>query len=114
RVPGADHLQEGEPAHAFVRPHDVRFVGTNGDGSGDRTRVQATVERIVTLSWFSRVILRLPDEQVLTAELPNEELEGIELGSTVAVDLRRARAFESAGGSASVSANAEGAGPDPA
>ena len=66
RVPGADHLQEGEPAHAFVRPHDVRFVRTNGDGSGDRTEVKATVERIVSLSWFSRVILRLPDEQVLT------------------------------------------------
>jgi sulfate transport system ATP-binding protein len=97
RVPGADHLQEGEAAHAFVRPHDVRLVRTNGDGSGDRTQVQATVERIVTLSWFSRVILRLPDEQVLTAELPNEELEGIELGSVVSVDLRRAKAFHSAG-----------------
>jgi sulfate transport system ATP-binding protein len=95
RVPGADHLAEGSPAHAFVRPHDVRLVRTNGDGSGDRTEVKATVERIVTLSWFSRVILRLPDEQVLTAELPNEELEGIELGSTVSVDLRRAKAFHS-------------------
>ena len=49
----------------------------------------------MSLSWFSRVILRLPDEQVLTAELPNEELEGIELGSTVSVDLRRAKAFQS-------------------
>jgi hypothetical protein len=27
--------------------------------------------------------------------LPNEELEGIELGSTVSVDLRRAKAFHS-------------------
>jgi sulfate transport system ATP-binding protein len=93
RVPGADHLSEGEPAHAFVRPHDVRL---KTQSNGDTTAVRATVERIVTLSWFSRVILRLPDQQVLTAELPNEELEGIELGSTVSVDLRRAKAFHSA------------------
>jgi hypothetical protein len=56
--------------------------------------VRATVERIVTLGWLSRVHLRLPDDQVLTAELPNDELGGVELGSTVWVDLRRAKAFQ--------------------
>jgi TOBE domain-containing protein len=74
-----------------VRPHDIRLKAANGD----HTEVKATVERIVTLSWFSRVILRLPSDEVLTAELPNEELEGIELGSMVSVDLRRAKAFRS-------------------
>lgn len=38
-------------------------------------------------------MLRLSDGQVVTAELPNDELEGVELGARVWVDLRRARAF---------------------
>ncbi|HET8525599.1 MAG TPA: sulfate/molybdate ABC transporter ATP-binding protein [Actinomycetota bacterium] len=88
RVAGADHLEEGIEARAFVRPNDVRLTeAENGDG------VRATVERIVTLGWISRVILRLPDDQVLTAELPNDELGNLALGSTVFVDMRRAKAF---------------------
>jgi hypothetical protein len=55
--------------------------------------VAATVERVSSLGWLSRVVLRLPDGQVLTAELPNEELAGIELGDDVRVDLRNAKAF---------------------
>jgi hypothetical protein len=51
---------------------------------------------VVNLGWLSRVVLRLPDDQVLTAELPNDELRGVEVGSTVHVDLRRAKAFRSA------------------
>jgi sulfate/thiosulfate transport system ATP-binding protein len=90
RVAGADHLEDGTPARAFVRPHDVRLNG----GVSSVGSVRATVERIVTLGWLCRVVLRLPDEQVLTAELPNDELEGVELGSIVDVDLRRAKAFE--------------------
>jgi sulfate/thiosulfate transport system ATP-binding protein len=91
RVAGADHLEEGIEARAFVRPNDVRLA-TNGNGEG----VRATIERIVTLGWISRVILRLPDDQVLTAELPNDELGDLGLGSTVFVDLRRAKAFREA------------------
>jgi sulfate transport system ATP-binding protein len=88
RVAGADHLEEGTGARAFVRPNDVRLTAhENGNG------VRATVERIVTLGWISRIILRLPDEQVLTAELPNDEIGDLGLGSTVFVDLRRAKAF---------------------
>jgi sulfate transport system ATP-binding protein len=90
RVPGADHLEEGRPARAFVRPHDVRLNRRSNGGS-----VQARVERIVTLGWLSRVALRLGDGQVITAELPNDELEELEIGSEVWVDLRRARAFGS-------------------
>jgi hypothetical protein len=56
---------------------------------------------MVNLGWLSRVVLRLPDDQVLIAELPNDELGGVELGSTVHVDLRRAKAFPSAEGEAS-------------
>jgi TOBE domain len=91
RVPGAGHLAEGEPARAFIRPHDVRVTTSPQDGS-----LPASVERIVNLGWLSRVVLRLPDDQVLTAEIPNDELGGVEVGSSVSVDLRRAKAFPSA------------------
>ncbi len=33
---------------------------------------------------------------MLTAEIPNDELSGMEVGSSVSVDLRRAKAFPSA------------------
>jgi sulfate transport system ATP-binding protein len=89
RVAGADHLDEGTPARAFVRPHDVLVSTVERNGGS----VTATVERIWTLGWVSRVSLRLPDDQVLMAELPNEELGPIEIGTTVWVDLRRAKAF---------------------
>ena len=59
-------------------------------------RKRSSVERVVNLGWLSRVVLRLPDDQVLTAEIPNEELSGVEVGSPVFVDLRRAKAFASA------------------
>ena len=41
--------------------------------------------------------MRLPDQQVLTAELPNDELGSLGVGSTVFVDLRRAKAFRLSG-----------------
>jgi sulfate/thiosulfate transport system ATP-binding protein len=91
RVAGAKHLDEGAPARAFVRPHDVRVSTTETDAGS----VKATVERVTSLGWMSRLQLRLPDEQVITAELTNDELEGIDVGSTVWVDLRRAKAFHS-------------------
>jgi sulfate/thiosulfate transport system ATP-binding protein len=89
RVSGADHLEEGTPARAFVRPHDVRVSADDPA----RDSLEATVERITTLGWLSRVMLRLPEGQVITAELANDELEGVELGAKVWVDLGRARAF---------------------
>ncbi len=90
RVSGADHLDEGAAARAFVRPHDVRVSTAERNGGS----VRATVERLVTLGWLSRVSLRLPDGQVLVAELPRDELDGVVEGSTVWVDLRRAKAFD--------------------
>src|ERR671930_597597 len=90
RVGGAAHLEDGTPARAFVRPHDVRVSGGRRNGGS----VRATVERIVSLGWLSRLHLRLPDGQVLTAELPIEELGDLQVGSDVSVDLRRATAFE--------------------
>ncbi len=90
RVAGADHLEDGIAARAFVRPHDV-LVSTVAHNGGS---VVAVAERVVTMGWLSRVSLRLPDDQVLIAELPNDELGSVEEGSRVWVDLRRAKAFE--------------------
>ena len=91
RVPGAQHLDDGVAAQAFVRPHDVRLADATSNGSS----ISASVERVTSLGWLSRLILRLPDGQVLTAELPQEELAGIGLGDDVAIDLRNAKAFRS-------------------
>jgi sulfate/thiosulfate transport system ATP-binding protein len=90
RVSGAAHLDDGVAARAFVRPHDVRVSTAEHNGGS----VRAKVERLVTLGWLSRASLRLPDGQVLVAELPRDELEGVAEGSIVWVDLRRAKAFD--------------------
>jgi len=89
RVAGAGHLADGIPAAAFVRPHDVRLLGAEANGGS----VAATVERISSLGWLSRVSLRLPDGQVLMAELPSEELSSVALGERVSVHMRNAKAF---------------------
>ena len=89
-VAGADHLEEGTAARAFVRPHDVRLSAPEGNGGS----AEARIDRISTLGWLSRVMLRLGDGQVIVAELPNDELVDLSVGSTVSVDLRRAKAFE--------------------
>jgi sulfate transport system ATP-binding protein len=88
-VPGAGHLEDGVPARAFVRPHDV--VVSTGERNG--RSVIATVERVRTLGRVSRVSLRLPDDQVLMAELPDAELDPLEIGEEVFVDVRSAKAF---------------------
>ncbi len=89
RVPIANDVADGIDAQVFVRPHDVR-VGASAGGAGP---ARATVERIVTLGWLSRVALRLGDGQVITAELPSDELSDVGLGDEVTVRVRRARAF---------------------
>ena len=94
RVPGADHLEEGAAARAFVRPHDVRLVDSDSTGADT---VDATVERVTSLGWLSRVILRLPDGQVLTAELPTDELTHLHEGARVSIDVRKARTFATTG-----------------
>jgi len=91
RLEGAGHLEEGSAAKAYVRPHDVRLADPTANGAA----IPATVERVSKLGWLSRVVLRLPDGQVLLAELPNEEMEGIGIGHEVRVHMRNAKAFES-------------------
>ena len=88
RVPGAGHLEEGAAATAFVRPHDIRLVDPNATDS-----VKATVERVTSLGWLTRLTLRLPDDQVLVAHIPQDEVNGAKVGDSVAVDLRRPKTF---------------------
>jgi sulfate transport system ATP-binding protein len=95
KVPGAGHLEEGSPATAYVRPHDIRLAEAGAVDS-----VQATVERKTSLGWLTRLTLRLPDDQVLVAHIPQDEVNGTKPGDVVAVDLRRPKAFrrDDAGG----------------
>jgi sulfate/thiosulfate transport system ATP-binding protein len=83
------HLDDGAPAHAFIRPHDVRVLasGANGDS------VPATLERMNSLGWMSKLHLRLEDGQALIAHVPNEHLGGVVPGNQVRVDLRNAKIF---------------------
>ena len=86
KLPGAEHLDEGAAAAAFVRPHDV-VVASNGGGT------DALIERVSSLGWLSRVSLRLPGGETLVAHIPNDDLHGAKEGSTVRVDLRNQKAF---------------------
>ena len=88
KVPGAGHLEEGSAATAFVRPHDIRLADPAATDS-----VEATVERVTSLGWLTRLTLRLPDEQVLVAHIPQDEVNGVKPGDAVAVDLRRPKTF---------------------
>lgn len=89
RVAGADHLEEGSPATAYVRPYDIR-VGTNGHAGSMR----ATVERITSLGWLARIGLRLSDGQVLVAHIPKDQIGSATVGDVVTVDLRNPKAFD--------------------
>ena len=91
-VPGAGHLEEGSPATAYVRPHDIR-ISTNGHAEPEAGSVKATIERITTLGWLAQIGLRLSDDQLLIAHIPQEELSGAIVGDVVTVDLRNPKAF---------------------
>jgi sulfate transport system ATP-binding protein len=88
RVGGADHLDEGAAATAYVRPHDIG-VSMSGD-PGERT---ATIERIASLGWLARITLRLPGGETVVAHVPQGELNGVAEGAAVWIDLRHAKAF---------------------
>jgi sulfate/thiosulfate transport system ATP-binding protein len=88
RVPGADHLEEGAQATAFVRPHDVRIAPDAPPGS-----IYASIERIASLGWLARVTLRFPDDRMIVAHVPQDQLAGAKVGDTISVDLRNPKAF---------------------
>jgi sulfate/thiosulfate transport system ATP-binding protein len=93
-IEGAKHLSDGLLAHAYVRPHNVRVVRM---APVDGLSSPAQVERIVDLGWGCRVYLRLPDGQVVVAQVACEEVSGMAPGSSVYVDLKKAKVFSPEG-----------------
>jgi sulfate/thiosulfate transport system ATP-binding protein len=87
-VAGADHVASGAAAKAYVRPHDVLLARAQ-----DGASFPVTVERRADLGWLSKLQLRLSDGQAIFAELPNEELDGIDEGDRVFANLRNAKVF---------------------
>jgi len=86
-VARADHLASGA-AQAYIRPHDVLLTPTPGHRS-----FPVAVERRTDLGWLSRLQLRLGDGQVIFAELPNDELNGITDGDHTHARQRTAQIF---------------------
>ena len=99
QLEGAGHMQEGDAAHAYIRPHDVIISTASMNGSSS----PATVERVNDLGWISKVHLVLPDGQHLTAHVPNERLANVGAGSAVWVDLRNAKVFPPSGAAPTLS-----------
>ena len=93
QVEGAEHLVDGNAAHAFVRPHDVLVSRRRLDGASS----PAVVEALSDLGWISKVRLTLPDGQAITAQVPNDKLDGVNEGQQVFVDLRNAKVFSPGG-----------------
>lgn len=89
QVEGAEHLIDGNAAHAFVRPHDVLVSTSRVDGASS----PAIIEALSDLGWISKVRLTLPDGQAITAQVPNDKLGGVSEGQEVFVDLRNAKVF---------------------
>jgi hypothetical protein len=72
----------------------VRIAAPGGAPNGS---VFATIERVSRLGWVARLTLRLADDNVLVAHVPQEELNGAHEGDTVSVDLRNPKAFHREG-----------------
>jgi sulfate/thiosulfate transport system ATP-binding protein len=90
RIAGAGHLDNGDAATAYVRPHDIH-VGTAEAPVGS---VFARVERVSTLGWIAQLALRLPDEEhTIVAHVPKDEVNGTKEGDVVSIDLRHPKAF---------------------
>jgi sulfate/thiosulfate transport system ATP-binding protein len=92
-VAGAQHLDDGASAHAYVRPHDV-WVGRD---SRNGASSPGHIERMSDLGWVTKLQVRLPDDQLIVADVPNEKLFGLQTGDSVFVDLRKAKVFEPPG-----------------
>ena len=92
-VNGASHLPDGSFAQAFVRPHDVRLASTANGGSSS----PATVEKITNLGWTSKVLLKLTDDQLVEAEVLNEQIGHLTIGQQLWADLTNAKIFRPTG-----------------
>src|SRR5262245_42850999 len=87
-VADAGELADGGDAQAYIRPHDVLLTAAPAHRS-----FPVKVERRTNLGWQSKLQLRLGDGQAIFAELPNDELNGIDEGDDVNASLRNAKVF---------------------
>jgi len=92
-VADASDLADGTDAQAYIRPHDVLLTVAPGNRS-----FPVKVERRTNLGWQSKLQLRLADGQAIFAELPNDELNGIDEGHDVNARLRNAKVFSADAG----------------
>jgi sulfate transport system ATP-binding protein len=91
-IGGADHLEDGTVAHAFVRPHSVHVARL----AMATAKLPATVERATDLGPVTKLHLRLGDGQRVAAQVNRDEAYGMTDGMEVFVDLREAKVFEEA------------------
>ena len=87
-VAGAHAIEDGDPAVAYIRPHDVQVTTASGDLS-----FPVEVERRTDMGWMSKLHLRLDDGQRLVAQLPNEEIDGVAAGQHLFANLRNPKVF---------------------
>jgi sulfate transport system ATP-binding protein len=87
-VAGAYHLEDGLDATAYVRPHDVRL-----SRKPESLAFPVDIERRTDLGWMSKFHLRLADGQILIANIPNEEANGLTSGEHAWAILRNAKVF---------------------
>ena len=93
---GVDPRAGRRPPRGGLAGHRLRPPARRPDR--DRTRpngsIYATIERVASLGWLARLSLRLPDDTVIVAHVPQDELAGAGEGDTISVDLRNPKAFQ--------------------
>ena len=67
---------DGREAVAYIRPHDIEAHDSAGAMS-----FPISVERRTDMGWTAKLHLRLEDGQPLVAQLPNEEIQGVDCRS---------------------------------
>jgi sulfate/thiosulfate transport system ATP-binding protein len=87
-VAGAHLLDDGLDAVAYVRPHDVGLRRKPED-----LAFAVDIERRTDLGWMSKFHLRLADGQLLIADIPNDEANGLNSGEEAWAVLRNAKVF---------------------
>ncbi|MBK8938880.1 MAG: TOBE-like domain-containing protein [Polyangiaceae bacterium] len=97
---GSSNVLSGvvEGGRAFIRHHQVEIRG-KADGRAPPSGCSAAkVERITRIGWVAKLALSLPDGQAITAELPKDRLDELDIadGESIFVSLGKASVFPEA------------------
>jgi sulfate transport system ATP-binding protein len=97
---GSSNVLSGvvEGGRAFIRHHQVEIRG-KADGRAPPSGCSAAkVERITRIGWVAKLALSLPDGQAITAELPKDRLDELNIadGESIFVSLGKASVFPEA------------------